>query len=259
MIPDDYIFNETTLLITHFNRSSSLENLLRAFQQQNCCFGEIIVSDDASEQKHLNKIFELQNIYKFKLLTTKKNSGLGNNINKGQDAVSTPYTLYVQEDFEPIEGFRNHFYNALKLLKENEDIDIVRFYAYTKFPYLEPYKYGYSRMIFNKKLKGYSKFYYYSDHPHLRRSSFCEKFGKYKEGVNAERAEYHMMISFLQRKGNGLFFDNYQSLFRHANSSDEPSTMERNSLRRSKNPIISAVRGIYRHIGFNFDLNFIRH
>ena len=36
-------------------------------------------------------------------------SGLGNNINKGQDAVKTPLTLYVQEDFTPAAIFPESF------------------------------------------------------------------------------------------------------------------------------------------------------
>ena len=30
---------------------------------------------------------------------------------------------------------------------------------------------------------GYKKFYAYSDHPHLRRSNFLEKFGRYSENT----------------------------------------------------------------------------
>src|SRR4051812_31264401 len=96
-----YYFPEITLLVTHYNRSSSLERLLSAFRQLGCRFDGIVVSDDGSKPEHLEKLKALQPVYNYQLITTPKNGGLGNNINKGQDAVKTKYTLYVQEDFEP--------------------------------------------------------------------------------------------------------------------------------------------------------------
>jgi glycosyltransferase involved in cell wall biosynthesis len=96
-----HIFQDTTLLITHYNRSESLERLLTSFEDLNCRFGDIVVSDDGSKPEHLTKVKSLANRFNFTLVTTPVNKGLGNNINKGQDAVKTPYTLYVQEDFQP--------------------------------------------------------------------------------------------------------------------------------------------------------------
>src|SRR5690554_1095320 len=93
-------FEDVTLLITHYNRSRSLERLLRAFQDLGFQFGGIVVSDDGSRPEHLERLHLLKEAFNFNLVTTPKNRGLGNNINKGQDAVTTPYTLYVQEDFE---------------------------------------------------------------------------------------------------------------------------------------------------------------
>ncbi|RZK35564.1 MAG: glycosyltransferase, partial [Hymenobacter sp.] len=110
-------FGEVTLLITHYNRSSSLERLLRTFNDIGCNFGSIIISDDGSQPEHLKKVQELQSIYNFMLLTTPENKGLGNNINKGQDAVTTLYTLYVQEDFVPKASFSVHFTDALTFMQ----------------------------------------------------------------------------------------------------------------------------------------------
>lgn len=246
-------FKGITLLITHYNRSSSLERLLKTFQTLGCSFEDIVVSDDGSRKEHLDYIQTIQPVYNFRLITTPVNKGLGNNINKGQDAVKTPYTLYVQEDFVPLPQFTTSFPTAVSLLEQRNDIDLVRFYAYFKYPYLKPIKEGFSEMIFKPWYTGYKKFYYYSDHPHLRRSNFFEKFGRYPEGLKVEATEYKMMMSVLKHKGRALYYDDYTGLFDQLNSSAEPSTVKRNFWRESGNPLITLARHTYRYLRFNAD------
>ncbi|WP_229253867.1 glycosyltransferase [Dyadobacter sp. NIV53] len=175
----DYFFEDVTLLITHYNRSTSLEQLLRSFTALNCHFGDIVVSDDGSVIQHLEYIVSLQKEFNFRLVTTPKNKGLGNNINKGQDAVKSLFTLYVQEDFTPTALFPESFKDAMGLIRNNQEIDIVRFYAYFEYPYLANPRHGYYETDFRLWKPGYQKFYVYSDHPHLRRNSFFERFGRY--------------------------------------------------------------------------------
>ena len=251
-------FKGVTLLITHYNRSSSLERLLSSFKEQNYSFDDIVVSDDGSEEKHLNRLKTLQEGFQFRLLTTSKNKGLGNNINKGQDAVRSPYTLYIQEDFVPKEAFKNRLKDSLEFMEEREDLDMVRFYAYFKYPFLKSCKNGFSEMKFSPSpwYWGYRKFYCYSDHPHLRRSNFFERFGRYPEGIKGDATEYKMMMSFLRNKGKGLFYEDFQGLFDQKNSESEPSTMRRNYWRETQNPVITLVRHVYRYLKFNYDLHF---
>ena len=249
-----YFFEDITLLITHYNRTSSLERLLSKFDTLKCSFREVIVSDDCSVVLHLEKLKKLSEIYRFKLLTSAVNRGLANNINKGQDEVRTPFTLYVQEDFIPEDIFPEKLNVAVQALGERPDIDMVRFYAYFKYPYLKPYKGGFSEMTFKYLSMDYNKFYYYSDHPHLRRDNFTAKFGKYVEGIKSDRAEYKMMFSFLKAKGKALYYDDYQGLFEQKNDSAEPSTIKRNFLRESSNSLIAGIRHLYRFIRFNIDL-----
>ncbi|MBL3658187.1 glycosyltransferase [Fulvivirga sediminis] len=251
-----YNFENVGLLITHYNRSKSLERLLKSFKDYGVSFGQIVVSDDNSKQEHQNRINDLKNIYGFEYITTTQNKGLGNNINKGQDLIKTPYTLYVQEDFYPKDSFPEKLASTLQYMEDDNSLDVVRYYAYGAYPYLEDFKDGFATMSFKVLYPGYGKFFYYSDHPHLKRTSFFEKFGRYAEGRNPEQTEYRMMMSFLKNKGKGIFYKDHKSLFHHGNSEDEPSTMQRNSLRRSKNPVISFVRDIYRHVKFNFDYLF---
>ncbi|MBE9463130.1 glycosyltransferase [Dyadobacter subterraneus] len=249
-------FPNVTLLITHYNRSSSLERLLASFEKLDCKFGDIVVSDDCSKPENLARVNQLRETYNFRLVTTPVNKGLGNNINKGQDAVNTEYTLYVQEDFVPQEIFPANLQKAVSFITERKDLDMVRFYAYFKYPYLKPYRDGFSEMIFKLSNPGYKKFYYYSDHPHLRRSNFFEKFGRYREGIRLEATEYQMMISFLKQKGKALFYEDYTALFEQKNSQEEPSTVRRNMWRENENKVMVFLRYLYRNVKFNY--NYLR-
>lgn len=257
-------FKEITLLITHYNRSNSLERLLQTFVDQKIKFGDIVVSDDGSKSVHIEKLKSLTEKFNFRLITTPVNKGLGNNINKGQDAVNTPYTLYVQEDFEPKEAFLEHFKDAVDFMKKDDQLDIVRFYAYFSYPYLKPYGKGYSEMLFKPGFlaNNHLKFYVYSDHPHLRRSTFLQKFGRYPEGIKGDITEYRMALSFVQKNGKGLFYENFNDLFYQKNSADEPSTMGRSSWRESKNPAALAVRAVYlefKLLRWTYDYYFTRY
>lgn len=247
MAVNEAYFEEITLLITHYNRSASLERLLQTFVNQHIRFGDIVVSDDGSKPEHLDRLHTLKDNFNFRLITTPVNRGLGNNINKGQDAVKTPLTLYVQEDFEPKEAFLEHFKDAVEIMKTDRSIDIIRFYAYFRYPYLKPYGKGFYEMLFKPGFfaNNHIKFYVYSDHPHLRRSNFAGKFSRYPEGIKGDLTEFRMALAFVQKKGKGLFYGNFNDLFYQKNSSDEPSTMGRAGWRESKNPLALAIRAAY--------------
>lgn len=249
-----YNFPSITLLITHYNRSSSLENLLMSFTALKCHFGNIIVSDDGSKQEHLEHLKKLRGEYKIEILNSTRNRGLGNNINKGQDAVNTEFTLYIQEDFEPTELFPKTLRDALSHIENNRCIDIVRFYAYFQYPYLRPFNGQFSEMNYRPFGLDTNKIYCYSDHPHLRRSDFLEKFGRYAEGVKGDRTEYLMCISFIQNKGRALFYSAFDQLFVQKNTESEPSTMNRSSWRNSKNIFVAFLRHLYRQFKYNFDI-----
>jgi glycosyltransferase involved in cell wall biosynthesis len=257
-MPSLTFFKDVTLLITHYNRSGSLERLLSTFEKQQVSFEEIIVSDDGSQPEHLSQVRKLEDKYKFRLITSPVNKGLANNLNKGQDAVKTPYTLYIQEDFVPLDIFATHFKDSLEIMNKRPELDIVRYYAYYAYPYLQYYDKGYSDMIIKPWSADYHKIYYYSDHPHLRRSSFLTKFGRYTEGIKGDRTEYRMCVSFIQNGGKGIFYNDYKSLFDQRNSADEPSTMSRVEWRQSENRLIGAVRYLYRQLRYNYDILFMK-
>lgn len=249
-----FVFENVTLLITHYNRSGSLKRLIQAFEGLHVRFGNIIVSDDGSAKEHLQQLTNLQQTIPFQLITTPINKGLSNNINKGQDAVKTPYTLYIQEDFVPTEAFPIKFQQSLEIMEERKDIDLVRYWAFGRYPYLKEIRNGFSEMKFSIWKPGYQKFYVYSDACHLRRSTFFNSFGRYiEEGIKSDRAEYLMMMTFIRRKGVAIYYENVRELFSHQNSEEEPSTVTRDFLGTTQNRFISIMRDIYRNIKFNLD------
>lgn len=240
-----YTFEDITLLVTHYNRSSSLERLLKSFKELGFVFGDIVVSDDGSRKEHLDKVKILALEYNARLITTPVNKGLGNNINKGQDIVVTPYTLYIQEDFVPQAAFLTHLVDGYKIMKEDGCWDLISFYAYEKYPYAKPYKLGFSERVF-KAAPWYTnnlKFYVYSDHPHLRKSSFLTDIGRYVENKNVDVTEMQMTLLFIKRGGRSLMYDDHYSLLVQANSQAEPSTAAHRTslLSPSSNPKIFRV------------------
>jgi hypothetical protein len=72
MTKKDYYFKGVTLLITHYNRSQSLEQLLTSFLKLNCRFEDTVVSDDGSKPEHIDYLLQLQKNHNFRLITTPK-------------------------------------------------------------------------------------------------------------------------------------------------------------------------------------------
>ena len=241
----EYTFPGVTLMITHYNRSGSLERLLSSLKDLGCRFDDIVVSDDNSKPQHLEKLQALQPVYNFRLITAPVNKGFANNINKGQDAVKTPYTLYIQEDFVPSAIFPEHLKDALDFMNEDKELDYARFWSFYKYPTVRPFKKGFSKPYYSPFSLNHRKFFIYSDNPHLRRSNFLQKFGRYQEDIDGNISEYRMSLSFMQKKGKGLFYDAYDTLFEHKNSPDEPSSFDRPEWKQRKQLHILFLRWLY--------------
>lgn len=242
-------FDDVTLLITHFNRSESLRRLLETLSKCKVSFSEIIVSDGGSRIEHLGRVVEMQKELSFTLLTTETNKGLGNSINVGQDAARTPYILYIQEDFVPKFALIEAIKNGLAIMQQDNSWDIVRFYAFpwAPFPYLKPYKQGFSELIFTLApwYLNHNKFYAYSDHPHLKRRSFPEKFGRYVETLNGDVTEMSMCRSFLKNGGKALYFTDFKSLFEHSNSNLEPGLIRPQNKKNKRYADIAPLYWVY--------------
>lgn len=243
-----YRFNDVTLLITHYNRSESLRRLLDAFDSLDCVFGDIVVSDDGSKPEHFQQVIALQQRFAFKLVTTPINRGLGNNINKGQEAATTDYVLYIQEDFVPKAAFPLYLEKSLAIMRQHSKWDLITFYSYESYPYLIPYDQDFSEKKFHWQpwYKNHLKFYVYGDHPHLRRRTFPDKFGKYPENQNVDKTEMGMALSFIRNNGKALLYNQIYDLLDQNNSAIEPSTASyRQNWKQRDSFVIHLMRRIY--------------
>ncbi len=241
-----YNLTDVTLLITHYNRSGALENLLQKFGALGVSFGDIVVSDDCSNHDHLHHVLKMQQRFGFRLVQSQRNKGLGNNANKGQAAVNTSLTLYVQDDFEPTADFVSNFESAISLMSEDK-WDLIRFYFFPwdPFPYLKKYKHGFAEMLFRKQLwyMNHMKYRIYSDHPHLRKSDFNQKFGLFDESKHSDQAEYDMCLNFIAKGGKALMLNSAEAF--KQGSTREVSTMQRSSWRLRNNLPIKMLRFLY--------------
>lgn len=248
------LHKEITLLITHYNRTTSLERLFASLKKLDLHFGEIIVSDDGSETEQIDRLEELQQKFGFRLLKAVQNAGLGANINKGQRAVTTPYILYVQEDFEIDAKFLPILTESLAIMKKDEGLDLVRFFAHFRYPYLKPYNGGFEEVAIPSLATDYHKIYAYSDTPHLKRATFEQKFGAYREDIGSDRMEYRMCISFIVNHGRCIISKHFKTLFLHDNLVAEPSTAIRPPRQHSKAVLIAIARFWFRQLRYNWDL-----
>lgn len=222
------------LLITHYKRPESLRKLLEKFEELEVKFAQIVVSDDGSGEPYESQLESMKKDFNFDLVLTPVNAGLGNNINKGQDQLRTPYTIYVQEDFLPTEKFVEGFLKAQTYMEDDISIDMVKFWCWHSYPYLRGYKDSEDYKLANFKVFAIDpyRFFLYGDPPHLRRSNFFEKFGRYTEGIPAPKTEKAMAMSFLQKGGRALWHES-RDMFIHENSEDEPSTQNYKGLKQS--------------------------
>ncbi|MGI4734121.1 MAG: glycosyltransferase family 2 protein [Janthinobacterium lividum] len=250
------LFNDVTLLITHYNRSCSVKRLLETLQNQNIRFAATIIADDGSQRQHVQRLQSLAPVYGFQLVTSEQNYGLGHNLNKGQAHVQTALTLYVQEDFLPTAKFSKALLDSVEFMRTDEQIDLVRFFSNFQYPYTKPYKHDFSYLYIPPFALDYQKIYLYSDNPHLRRSNFLDKFGRYREDLPGDRTEYRMCISFIQKHGKALLHNDFHGIFKHINTTEEPSTMTRVAWRQHSSPLLSLARDIYRQLKYNYDITF---
>ncbi|SFF16027.1 glycosyltransferase family 2 protein [Flavobacterium xueshanense] len=183
-----------SFLITHYNRPLDLLKCLKAIKSLNISDSEIVVCDDASQDKHLETIkdYEID-----QLIVAKTNQGLAANINKGIEACQGEYIIYCQEDFVLNVQISNLLQEFLELL-DSRKVDMIRFTSNSPFNKLIPLTAAVSlipKFSFRNFLLNY---YQYSDHPFITKKSFYLRYGTYLENTSGRYGETEYAIRILK-------------------------------------------------------------
>ena len=174
---------------------------------------ELILCDDGSPEDIQS---EIRKIPFDKYLLSKKNNGLGANTNQGIQNANGEYILQLQDDWA-LSGNHNYLQIGIKTLEYFEDIALIRYRLGRDFYFSEMRPIGTTSekiKVLSRKISG--ELFLYSDNPHLKRSSFHQIIGLYKEGVKMELTELDMCKKFLDKTDwNAAVIDGYENVFLH--------------------------------------------
>jgi hypothetical protein len=141
---------------------------------------------------HLKLFCESRNI---PLAFREGKADLGSAMNFANRASQTKYTMILQDDFyleRPID-----LSEGIRTLEDNPNIDFIR-YSYPA--HLVSFKGSFHSWRILDEQKDWP----YGDDPHLRRSTFAQKFGHYKEQERHGASESHMAHSVKVNKATIL-------------------------------------------------------
>jgi glycosyltransferase involved in cell wall biosynthesis len=185
---------QISFLITHYNRPDDLAKCLAAIRSLNIQDSEIVVCDDASQERHLKIIQDYQID---QLIVAEVNQGLAANINNGVVACQGEYIVYCQEDFILNPKVIQILPECLGLLKD-EKVDMIRFTSNSVFNKLIPLTATISLIPKFSFRNFYLNFYQYSDHPFVTTKSFYDKYGTYLENTSGRYGETEYAIRILK-------------------------------------------------------------
>ena len=192
-----------SVIVITYKRFDLLKRTIEAFQSK-CKYPnlEYILCDDGSDKKTQEKMCAL----KFdKFLMNEENRGLGYNINKGILAAKGKYIFQLEDDwFIDMDFGRDLNHNSskdfilagLEIFEERSEIYMVRYWPIEcenwdikKYPSHDLYTTdsGIKTKVFENKVV--YKYHVYTNRPHIKRKSFHEKLGLYKEDVHMSETE----------------------------------------------------------------------
>jgi glycosyltransferase involved in cell wall biosynthesis len=186
---------------------------------------QLILADDGSSESTQRKMKSLPyDTFVF----SKKNRGLGANINAGQKAMKGEFLLYLQDDCElkPGDGF---VYRAINLMKSDSEIGIVRLFCVDGLDYSRQ-KTSSEKIV--RKYRNSSSAGLYTDLPHIKSREFIEYIGPYKDSKYSQYTETNMKKRFGSQKKYTVACFEEDWLFRHIG--DEQSWRQRNPTLRER-------------------------
>ena len=184
-----------SFLISHYNRPDSLKNCIGSILNLNLNKKkfEIVISDDNSDEVNLNKI---KNYTFDRLISSKTNTGLASNLNRGIKKCEGEFIVYIQEDFIFLEESKSHILRSIEFI-QNGKSEMIRFKSpnyFKKFKTIDSFKliprFSFKNFLFEH--------YRYSDNPYIVEKSFFEKYGLYKENVNTSYGECEYMVRMMK-------------------------------------------------------------
>jgi glycosyltransferase involved in cell wall biosynthesis len=174
---------------------------------------ELILADDGSSEQARQKMRELPFD---RFVFAARNRGLGANTNAGLAAARGDYVLQLQDDWQCL-GPPDFLERGVRLMQTRPSVGLVRFTKlFSPDRALPPHEVLASDpdVLIIKPERG-SRFFVYSDQPHLKSRSYVEFIGPYQESRYMQRTEEDMRRRFNeQTRFEAAFIEGY-SAFRH--------------------------------------------
>lgn len=184
-----------SIIITTFNRPDSLKRCVDAIRDLSLSIPhEVVVSDDASNEKNLDQIKQLSGIDN--LILSDVNQGLGANLNKAIRAAKGEFIVYCQDDFVLDKNIEPILLEGMQAI-ENKKLDMIRFTSNYSFPKLIPFSENIKRIPHFSWQNFFYNTYQYSDHPFLSKKSFFVELNYFLEGVKGDYGENEFAIRVL--------------------------------------------------------------
>ncbi len=238
---------DISFLITHFQRPSALEALIKSIRTTPFSFKyEIVVSDDCSSKENL---LEIKTFNPDQLITSSNNNGLGHNLNKGIKACKGNFIVYVQEDHIVYRDLDRYLKEATRLLNDSA-FDMIRLWRSYDFPIMPKADNLTYKIPFFTWKNFKVNCYRYSDRPFVVKSNFFDKFGYYLEVKNVSYSETEYAIRMLKLNVNiGMSNHNYfrENITVNSVAIKKPSLKIKNRTKRMKK-LNQYLRAIRQHI-----------
>lgn len=171
------------IIFLTYQRTEYALRTIRSIQQNLCYDGEIkwIVADDGSHESHVNAVMDEIGLDNILQMWTGKNS-YGSNANWAWEAVQSPITLWMEDDWELRNPLNVNPYT--QLLENHADIGMVRLGL---LPIdLALYSIGRDGIMYLDVSRKSN--YAFSGNPHLKHERF-KGYGLYPEGLNPGETE----------------------------------------------------------------------
>ncbi len=180
---------------------------------------ELILADDGSPADVTERMRKLS-FHKY--IFSDENRGLGHNQNKGVRAATGDYILQLQDDWL-CHGPDDFIERCLDVFQELPSVGYIRLWEKPDFsvPYdLHLLKNGVKVRVYNDSspLNSISEHrdYVYSDRPHIKRRSYHDNLGLYREDLKMNKMEIEFCQRFERQNAiKGAWIEGYGDIFEH--------------------------------------------